>query len=190
MVCGHGIVDAEQAANSDDGRVVFYAQDELPLGHFAIFEVPIPKEFQTLKGDREIRVSLAFDPPVRHTRAAYIGVTMAWRLLRGSSHAEVLDRFRKWSKDEGEPPKFADKNVCATDLKSTLREYGTLQAGTFLTKRDMTGYGDKYYVAVWALRRWAPEDIKSQKYALCVQLRHQNMTTLYQLLTTPVVIQV
>lgn len=190
MVCGHGLVNAEHAANSDDGRVVFYAEDELPLGQFAIFEVPIPKEFQTLKGDREIRVSLAFDPPVRHTRAAYLGVTMAWRLLRGSSHADVLDRFRKWKKDEGKPPEFAGKNVCWSDIKSTMREYGTLQTGTFLAKRDLSEYGDKYYVAVWALRRWAPDDVRSQKYALCVQLRHQNMTTLYQTLTTPIIVQV
>lgn len=190
MVCGYGVCDAEHAASSDDDRVVFYAEDELPLDQFAVFEIPIPWDFQTEPGQREIRVALAFDPPVRHTRVAYLGVSMGWRLIRGSSHRDVLDRFRKWEKEEGKPPEFENKYVCPTDFGSATRELSTLQIGTYVGKSDIRKYGDNYYLAVWCSRRWAPKDVARQKYAISVQLRHQALTTLYQALTTPVRVRV
>jgi Subtilase family len=189
MACGHGISVADHAATSDDGRVVLFAEDELLLDHFAVFEVPIPAEFQLTKGTREIKVSLAFDPPVRHTRADYLGVTMGWRLLRGTSENDVFDRYRKWTKEEGKPPEFPPKLVCPTDIGSDLRESGTLQVATYSGKTDISKYGDKYYVAVWCSRRWAPATIEKQRYALSVQLRHENLTTLYQVLRQPVKLQ-
>jgi subtilisin family serine protease len=189
MACGHGVSSADHAATSDDGRVVLFAEDELPLDHFAVFEVPIPPEFQTTKGTREIKVALAFDPPVRHTRADYLGVTMGWRLLRGTNENEVFDRYRKWAKEEGKPPEFPSKLVCPADIGSDLRESGTLQVATYQGKRDISRYGDKYYVAVWCSRRWAPAAVETQRYALSVQLRHENVTTLYQTLRQPVRLQ-
>jgi len=189
-VCGHGVPDPNRAAWSDDGRVVFYAEDELKLDHFAVFEVPIQPEFQTVKGAREIRVSLAFDPPVRHTRIDYIGLTMGWRLLRGTTEKDVFDKFRKWTKQEGKPPEFENKFTCPTTPGPQMREKGTLQAATYRGKTDISGYGDKYYVAVWCLRRWAPPSVEAQRFALSVQLRHENATTLYQNLAQPVAIKV
>jgi subtilisin family serine protease len=189
MACGYGVSSADHAATSDDGRVVLFAEDELPPDHFAVFEVPIPSEFQTTKGTREIKVALAFDPPVRHTRADYFGVTMGWRLLRGTSESDVFDRHRKWTKEEGDPPEFAKKFVCPTDIGPDLRERGTLQVATYQGKTDISRYGDRYYVAVWCSRRWAPADIEYQHFALSVQLRHENVTTLYQTLRQPVRLQ-
>ena len=36
-VCGHGQVDLEHAAFSDDARVVLYSEDELAIDHFAVY---------------------------------------------------------------------------------------------------------------------------------------------------------
>jgi hypothetical protein len=189
MVCGYGAPNAENAATSDDGRVVLFTEDELLLDHFAVFEVPIPVEFQTTKGTREIKVALAFDPPVRHTRADYLGVTMGWRLVRGTDEKSVFDRYRKWTKEEGKPPEFPARLVCSSDVGADLRERGTLQVGTYRGKQDISGYGDTYYVAVWCSRKWAPASIEAQRFALCVQLRHANVTTLYQTLRQPVILR-
>lgn len=187
---GNGVASAIEAASSDDSRVVLFAEDVLKLDHFGVYEVPIPADFQTIKGAKEIKVVLAFDPPTRHTRADYLGVTMGWRLLRGTNQAEVFDRFRKWEAHEGKPPEFEQKFVCPTDIKSTLRERGTLQAGTYVGKTDISGYGDRYFVAVWCSRRWAPAEITEQRFALSVQLRHQNVNSLYQTVRNRVKVKV
>ncbi|MBS9722356.1 S8 family peptidase [Tianweitania sp. BSSL-BM11] len=183
---GNGLASAIEAATSDDNRVVLFAEDSIKLDHFGVYEVPIPSEFQTVKGVREIKVVLAFDPPTRHTRADYLGVAMGWRLLRGTSQEEVFDRFRKWEANEGKPPEFADKFVCPTDIGSSVRERGTLQVGTYQGKTNISGYGDRYFVAVWCSRRWVDPAITEQSFALSVQLRHQNVSTLYQRVKNPI----
>ena len=67
---GYGVPELARALDSEERRVVLIADaQELATDQFALYRVPLPKEFQTTKGVRHIRVSLAFDPPVRHTRA-------------------------------------------------------------------------------------------------------------------------
>ena len=183
---GNGVASAIEAATSDDNRVVLFVEDALKLDYFAVYEIPIPTDFQTTKGSKEIKVVLAFDPPTRHTRADYLGVTMGWRLIRGANEAEVFDRFRKWEAHEGKPPEFESRFVCPTDIGSKLRERGTLQAATYTGKTDIRAYGDRYFVAVWCSRRWAPAEFVEQRFAISVQLRHQNVSTLYQSVRNPV----
>lgn len=188
MICGNGVPNVDNALGSDDSRVIFFADDEIAPDHFAVFELPVPELFQTTKGGREIKVSLAFDPPVRRTRADYLGLTMGWRLLRGTSEKAVFDNFRKWEKAEGEPPEFPKKFVCNTFPGPQLREKGTLQCASFKAEKSIAGYGGTYYVAVWCRRRWAPEKIKSQRFTLAVELRHSANIALYSALTVPVTV--
>ena len=89
-ICGHGYIDLERAAYSDDARVVLYAEDELPVDHFAVYEIPIPDLFQSEAGRRTIRISLAYDPPVRHTRADYAGLGMSFRLILDANPTSSL----------------------------------------------------------------------------------------------------
>lgn len=185
MICGNGVANIDNAMGSDDSRVVFYSEDELAPDCFAVFELPVPQIFQTTKGTREIKVSLAFDPPVRRTRADYLGLTMGWRLLRGADEKAVFDNFRSWETAEGEPPDFPARYVCPTSPGPTLRERGTLQCASFKGARDISVYGDTYYIAVWCRRRWASKDITSQRFALSVELRHSAAISLYNKLTLP-----
>ena len=189
MLCGNGIANVDSAVGSDDSRVTLYANDEIAPDHFAVFELPIPTVFQTTKGTREIKVALAFDPPVRRTRADYLGLTMGWRLIRGTSQQDVFDKFRKWEKAEGEPPEFPSKYQCNTTPGPKLREKGTLQCASFTAQRNMSEYGNSYYVAVWCRRRWAPDIIKAQRFSIAVQLRHSADIQLYQALTLPVALK-
>jgi hypothetical protein len=68
---GHGVVDAERAIYSEDHRVVLIREDTLDVDRFAVYEVPVPDIFREEEGTRRIRVALAFDPVVRHTRLDY-----------------------------------------------------------------------------------------------------------------------
>ncbi|NLR73494.1 S8 family peptidase [Novosphingobium sp. ERN07] len=189
-VCGNGVANIDEAIASDDNRVAFFTNDEIGLDRFAVYEVPIPKLFQTTKGSREISVALAFDPPVRRTRADYLGVTMGWRLIRGASEQDVFDKFRVWEKAEGDPPPFPKRNECKTFPGSQIREKGTLQRGSFTAKTDMSTYGDRYFLAVWCRRRWAPKEVKTQRFSVAVELRHSADIELYQAITVPVPLKV
>lgn len=179
-VCGHGQIDLERAAYSDDARVVLYAEDELPVDHFAVYEIPIPDLFQSEAGRRTITVSLAYDPPVRHTRADYAGLGMSFRLVRGCEPGLIFEHYRKRDAAEGKFPEIAARYNCALKPGPQLREKATLQSASVSFKQDIGGYGDRYYLVVRCEGGWASSLVPRQRFAVVVQLEHEAQIQLYQ----------
>lgn len=178
--CGYGIPDVERALFSQEKRVVRYAdRDILEIDQFALYEVPIPDDFSRVKGERQIRVTLAFDPPVRHTRIEYLGVRMSFRLIRGLTPEQIYEHYRR--RDESEEwPDLPEKHKCKLTPGYKARSVGTLQSATFRMKKNVDHYGDTYYLAIFADRRWAGEDVNQQRYSAIVELLHPGEVQLYQ----------
>lgn len=182
-VCGYGLVNLEHAAYSDDNRVVLYAEDEISFDHFAVYEVPIPKEYQLEKGRREIRVTLAFDPPVRHRRKDYLGTGMSFRLVRGCKADFVFQHYRKRSSVEGKPPELHDRYDCKLQPGPKIRDKGTVQSAVVKFQQNLSDYGHAYYVVVRCEAGWASSvsvQDQKQRYALAVELRHAAPIKLYE----------
>jgi len=179
-VFGVGRSDLEAALFSEDDRVVLTADDVLAPDQFAVFELPITSEFQSESGLREIRVSLAFDPPVRRSRKDYPGVQMQFDLIRGTALQEVYDAYRALDKDEDKPESLLGRNRCAFVPSINLRKPGTLQTGTFTMRQDISSYGDTYFLVVRCLGRWAASLIEAQPYSIAVMLRHSASIRLYE----------
>lgn len=172
-VLGYGLIDPHKAVASDNNRVVLYAEEELSVDHFAVFEVPIPEEFQTQAGERWIKATLAFDPPVRHTRLDYLGINMSFRLVRGWSAEQVFEHFRKRAGEEGRHPDLPSSNDCNLLPKKNLRDSGTLQSGLFTMKRNVPTWGDTYYLVVRAEGGWASNFVTRQSFAVVVEIGHK-----------------
>lgn len=177
-VCGHGRVDPQRAAYSDDHRVILYAEDELPLDHFAVYQIPIPIEFQG-GGRRTLRVTLAYDPPVRHSRADYAGVGMSFRLLRGCDPALIFEHFRRRKKEEGRHPDIEGRYNCNLLPGAQQREKGTVQSASVTFTRDTDVYGQDYYLVVRCESGWAESFVTKQRFAVTVELEHQQEVQLY-----------
>lgn len=182
---GYGVADVSLVEASDDNRVVMAIEDSLPIDRFAVYEIPIPTDFQTVKGVRHIKVSLAFDPPVRNSRKEYLGVKMGYHLVRGKSAQEVFDRFRRWETEEkeenGGAAVFANASaICKMSPLATMQEAGSLQVGTFVAKRDISGYGNSYYLVVRCEGKWAANLLQEQTFSVAVELWHEAELELYQ----------
>lgn len=178
-LCGHGLVDAERAAFSDDSRVILYAEDDLAIDHFAVYQLPIPELFQTERGRRNIRVSLAYDPPVRHSRLDYNGVSMGFRLIRGCEPDMIFEHFRKRTVDEGPFPDMAARYNCKLLPSSTIREKSSLQTASVSFSRNIRGYGDNYYLVVRCAGGWAGDEGR-QSFAVTVEISHEAELPLYE----------
>lgn len=188
---GYGVANAERAMLSDDVRPVLFAEDTLGIDRFAVYEVPIPPNFQTEKGIRHIRVALAFDPPTRNSRKEYMGVSMNFRLVRGVSEQEVFDRFRRWEqvdRDEiGDPYTFEKSSAdCHMEPIPSVREGGSLQVATFTAKKNIENYGDRYFLVVRCEGKWAAGLVDEQNFAVAVQMWHEAQIDIYQHLVVPI----
>lgn len=179
--CGYGVPDVARALDSEERRVVLIAdRQELATDQFALYRVPLPKEFQTTNGKRSVRVSLAFDPPVRHTRLEYLGLRLNYHLIRGMNPEEIFEHFRQRAKDEKRFEDLPSTAKCALDPSRDIRGTSTLQAATFKMARNIDRYGDDYYLAVFAERRWAGEEITHQSFAVAVELEHEAQINIHQ----------
>ncbi|WP_245284829.1 S8 family peptidase [Bradyrhizobium sp. th.b2] len=178
-ICEHGLVDLERAAFSDDARVTLYAEDELALDHFAVYRIPIPEAFQAGNGERCIRVTLAFDPPVRHTRTDYAGVGMSFRLIRGCQPDLIFEHYRKREQDDGPFPELAGRYNCNLVPGPQAREKGTVQSATVTFKRGIEDYGDSYYLVVRCESGWATH-VDRQQFAVVIELLQKAEVQLYE----------
>jgi hypothetical protein len=177
--CGHGLSDVLKALTSEERRVILYTEDKLAIDQFAVYELPMLKEFRETKGIRRVRVALAFDPPVRHTRAEYLGIDMNFRLVRGLKLEEVIEHFRKRSKEEGKVPKI-NRNLCPLEPGPATRDVCTLQIAALQTERRIKEYGDPYFLVVRCEGGWAADRVEFQKYALTVEFQHEGQIQLHQ----------
>jgi len=178
-LCGHGRVDSERAAFSDDTRVVLYAEDELAIDHFAVYQIPIPEPFQSERGRRTIRVSLAYDPPVRHSRVDYNGVSMGFRLIRGCEADRVFEHYRQRTPAEGPIPDMANRFNCKLAPGPVVREKSSLQTASVTFSHDISEYGDTYYLVVRCSGGWAG-DTGQQNFAVTVEISHEAEIALYE----------
>lgn len=179
--CGYGVPDIARALNSEERRVILVADhQDLATDQFALFRVPLPKEFQTTKGKRSIRVSLAFDPPVRYTRLEYLGLRVNYHLIRGMKPEEIFEFFRHRGKLEKERDDLPSTAKCDLKPSRDMRGSSTLQASTFKMTRNIEAHGDEYYLAVFAERRWAGEEVTHQRFAVAVQLEHEAQINIHQ----------
>ena len=172
QICGNGLVDTLRAAYSDEHRVVLFAEDRLEMDRFAVYRVPIPREFQG-NGRRTIRVSLAYDPPVKRTRAEYAGVRMNFRLIRGCPVHEVFEHFRTHAGEEGEAPDIPRRYNCDLKLGPNSRDKNTIQTAAVTYTRDTARYGNEYYLIVRCVGGWALDQEVFQNFAVVVELEHQ-----------------
>jgi len=178
-LCGYGVPSYARALRSDSNRVILHAQGMLPFDMFHIYEVPIPDEIYSVDGQRRISVTLAFDPPVRHSRLDYLGTKMSFRLIRGKSVNEVAAAFKKRTEEDPQVERIGSPYDCPMDLKPTEREGGTLQKASFTMKRTPEPYGPMYFLVVRCQREWALDVHAPQRYAVVVTIEHQAQVNLY-----------
>lgn len=178
-VAGHGLIDLERAVFSDDARVVLYAEDELPVDYFGVYRLPIPEPFQTEPGKRSIRVTLAYDPPVRHTRTDYAGVGMSFRLIRGCNSDLIFDHYRRRTAEDGPFPELAARYNCTLSPGPQVRERGTVQCATAAFRRTVEAYGNDYYLVVRCESGWATS-LTTQRFAVVVEISHAAEVKLYE----------
>lgn len=176
-VCGYGQPNINKAASSESSRVVFYAEESLQLDHFAVFSIPIPKIFHE-RGERYLKVTLAFDPPVRNTRVDYAGYGMAYKVFKGCPPEKLVEHFRKRTKGEPKAPDIS-KFECDLSPKKTWREKSSVQSSSIVFKNKNANDVGEYFLVVQSNAGWSKLS-GAQRYALVVELGRRESVDLYE----------
>lgn len=186
-VVGYGKPDVERALFSTDNRAVLYAEDEIADNSFQLYALELPDSFITTNGKRQLRVTLAYDPPVRGTRLEYTGRVMFFQIYRGVESQTLLDNIAGVQSLGVPIQKLAGHRIDARPPYTSLQQ-STVQSAVFegvrATKFNYPVGSDGrvlWHVLVGCNHRFAADDSTKQKYALVVSLEHGDDTVeIYQ----------
>jgi hypothetical protein len=160
---------------SQEHRVVLVAEDSIPDDGLHLYEVELPEDFITTTGRRRVRVTLAYDPPVRGTRREYLVRNMSFRLYRKRTAEDILKAAKSGS---SEMPS-ADSVECRPT--ATTLQWSTVQSAVFRAERStalnyLVGPEKRpiWHVLVTSMRRIGENPLPPQPYALVLSLEHDD----------------
>ncbi len=144
-VAGYGKIDEDSLYRSSESVVVLMAEDSIENNTHQFYELPLPESFlRTNRASRELRVTLAYSPPVRTTRLEYTATKMSYRLIKGQSLEEVEQHFNHDKQDDTET-----RNDDATPnrkISAQTRDKGTVQSSVWHFKQRNPN--EKWFVVV------------------------------------------
>lgn len=191
-LCGHGKPDPTRAIESSANRVWGFADRTIGMDEFDIFEIPVPTEWYETPGRRSLRVTLAYDPPVRESRIDYAGCRMTFwisqhpldELRQAFAVPPTPDSSEGGDVDAGTGEPSTGTQPTPSDVSATLhptvqtRSRSTLQrAEKIWQKRELKAHRP-WYLIVRAERTWAPIE-ERQRYAVVMEMRHEADIDLY-----------
>lgn len=184
---GYGFPIIDECLDSLNNKVVLMADmntsmDKIIPNQVHIFRIPMTEEFINSKGNKKIKVSLAFNPKVRNTRLDYLGVTMDFKIIKGKSQEEIYEMYSRL--DGKEQVKL--EGECETQPSSTLRSKGTLQKGVYKFKKTPNFNEEDIFVVVTCKKQW---DETPQEYALVVGLETEEDIELYNIIRERITIR-
>lgn len=144
-IAGYGKITEDELFRSTENVVVLMAEDAIEDDTSHFFELPLPADFlRSSRSTREIRVSLAYTPPVRTTRIEYRASRIGFRLVTGTSLEHVQKHFDNEQKNGTES--LGEASATSRTISQTLREKGTVQSSSWLRKALKPG--EKWFVVV------------------------------------------
>lgn len=166
-VVGYGKVNTDTLFRSTDYEVVLLAEDTILNDSHQFYELPLPESFlRSNRAARQLRVTLAYCPPVRTTRVDYVATKISYRLVKGASLEKVQRHFKQELKKEVDT--IADASQANRQITSQEREKGTVQSSVW--KFRQLSSNDKWFVVVTRQDKdWGALLCKeSEDYALVV----------------------
>ncbi len=188
-IYGYGQPELQRAMYSAENYVVLSEDNiSIKVGSFHIYEIPqLPSDFLKKTGTRILSITLAFDPPTRPTRGdSYLGVTMEFDLFKGIDREIVRNAYETATKTSlpDESPdntktKLKEKYGAGIEVtlspSSTVRKKGTIQRGQVEIFPQSTKYNPgNMTLIVSCNRKWAPDKIEIQRYALVACISHSD----------------
>jgi len=185
---GYGKPNPETALYSSENRVVLYAEDAVPEDQYHLYELELPTDFVQKSGRRSIRLTLAYDPPIRGSRKEYLARTMWFKLFRDISVANIQKI------DAGTLDMPPASQMPALALPKERLEWSTIQSASFEigSNRAVSNKAGTrpFHVLVGCQQRFKSGEDPLQHYALVATLEHEkNDVQIYEAVKTQLQVQ-
>lgn len=126
-IAGYGKVNSDTLFRSTEYEVVLMAEDVIQNDTHIFYELPLPEPYlRSNRATRQLRVTLAYSPPVRTTRMEYIATKISFRLVKGATLQAVQRHFNQTLKKDVDT--ISDSSTTNRQIGPTEREKCTVQS--------------------------------------------------------------
>lgn len=186
-VYGFGQPNLAYAGDSDFNNVLLFAENKIKVRGVHYYYLYLPDTFIGMEGEREISVTLVYNPPVRRTRMGYMGTQMEFTLYRNTDIQIIAARspetvFSESANDEEVEDNEGSGKIPKIELypKMTLRSKGIHQKGTRVYKKTpKIDVAKPLVLEVLCRSKWVDNEEFRQDYSVVVTLRHSARIDLY-----------
>lgn len=181
-IYGYGKPNLEKAIYSEGNRVLLIRENVIKLKQIHFYPFYLPKEFIEVAGDKQISVTLVFDPPINKNRVDYLGAAMEIHLFKNIAAEDAIKAYSAVPTDTEE--EMVPKEIIPKEIKLhpgvNLRKKGVHQKGIKKYKRRPDIDGDYPLVLVVICQnRWIEDEDYLQDYAVLVTIEHSERIDLY-----------
>ena len=180
-IYGNGKPYIQKALFSQNNRVLLKQEADIELGKVHYYSIYLPEDFVSLRGNREISVTMVYDPPTDSTKSSYLGVTMDFRLFMNQSIEEVEKQYSVDSPTNPErfvPPELTGEIKLLPPI--SVRQKNIHQKATIHYSRSPRILTSQPLVlAVRSTNHWIEEPDFQQPYAVVVSIEHEQYADLY-----------
>jgi len=169
-VVGYGKVNSDTLFRSTEYEVVLLAEDAIQNDTHLFYELPLPESYlRSNRATRQLRVTLAYCPPVKTTRMEYIATKINFRVVKGTTLEKVQRHFNQALKKDVDT--INDSSTTNRQISSTEREKSTVQSSIWQFKQLSPKH--KWFVVVTRQdKEWGiPLCNEVEDYALIVTVR-------------------
>ncbi len=176
-IYGYGLPNLKEAQSSDINKVILLDESTIKVDSAKFYEIPLPESYYSTEGDREISVTLCFDPETRRTRGdSYLGCTIQFKLFRGSSLDELKAKYTEIHEDN--PGEIKDPTEVDLYPGLRIRSKGCNQKGSVIFKRPSFS-DESLQLAIICQNKWILNPEYEQKYAVVVKVTHEDPIDIY-----------
>ncbi|MDD4254836.1 MAG: S8 family peptidase [Methanofollis sp.] len=178
---GYGQPDFAYATDSNSNSVLLFSENRIKIKGIHYYYFYLPESFLKTDGEREISVTLVYNPPVRRTRMDYLGTKMEFTLYKDTDLQEIEPRSLEEVLAESEEEEDRGK-IPKIELfpKKTARSKGIHQKGTRIyTRLPKIDASKPLVLEVLCRGTWIDDEDFTQNYSVVVTLRHSAQINLY-----------
>jgi len=180
-IYGFGQPNLASAEDSNSSSVLLFAENSLKIRGVCYYYLYLPEAFLNTDGEREISVTLVYNPPVRRTRADYMGIKMEFTLYKNTDIEDLEARSAKIVMSESSDEEN-DDDIPQIILypKKNARSKGIHQKGTrTYIRAPEIDVSKPLVLEVLCRGKWLKDDNFRQDYSVVVTLRHSARIDLY-----------
>ena len=85
-------LNIEKSRFSDKNWVVLLQERQLQPNQFDLFDIPIPNEFFSSRGQKKITIVISYNPPTKASRKDYLGIELDYFIVKNVPN-ELLTKY-------------------------------------------------------------------------------------------------